>query len=254
MDVLFDVPFDVLGVVSLYITKHPMKLLDWIPPMMINITGLAGNPNSMHILENYYEFINIQNLAQYNTNPEAILLFENKLRTHTHIICLSSNPNGIYLLESYPDSINWWSLSKNPNGLALLNANPDKINWSGLSANPNPDSIHMLEANPDKIDWTELSYNPSGMALLEANPDKIIWSGLSANPNGIILLKANPDKINWDSLSSNPNGIHLLKNNITNKYICWWSLSKNPSIFEPDTKQYYVNLQNKIIKIDNIIN
>jgi hypothetical protein len=54
-----DVPFDVLKIVASYITKHKMKLLDWLDINDIDLGHISGNPNAvitmatvMHILLN----------------------------------------------------------------------------------------------------------------------------------------------------------------------------------------------------------
>ena len=57
-------------------------------------TGLSGNPNAIHMLE--------QNLDVINW------------------FWLSENPNAIHLLEKNLDRVVWWSLSKNPNVIHIL--------------------------------------------------------------------------------------------------------------------------------------
>jgi hypothetical protein len=49
-----------------------------------------------------------------------------------------------------------------------------------------------------------------------------------------------------------PNAINILENN--KKKIDWYLFSKNPSIFEPDTKYINDNILNKAIILDKLIN
>ena len=63
-----DVPLDVLKIVASYITKHKMKLLDWINMNgadqngslaigRIDWHGLSENPNAIHLLETNQHYI-----------------------------------------------------------------------------------------------------------------------------------------------------------------------------------------------------
>jgi hypothetical protein len=242
-----DVPLDVLKIIASYITKHKMKLLDWIPYLKLDLEYLSANPNAMHILKEYSEFIDKTALTIHNTNPEAISW-----------------------IEANPDKFEWEWLSENPNAIHILEANQNKIKWSELSGNPN--AIHILEANKNKIDWYELSRNTNAIHLLEANQDKIYWEYLSSNPNAIHLLEDNLDKIDWDNLLENQNAIHILEANqdkihleylrgknipdgfYKSDYGMLYLLSKNPDIFEPDMKLINENIFNKAIILDGIIN
>jgi len=140
-----DVPLDVLKIISSYITKRNMKLLDWVSSKV-----------SFHC---------------HNNSMISVSYWQN----------ISGNPNAIQLLETYPDKINWDSLSKNPNAIHILEANQYEICWEELSKNPN--SIHLLETNLDKINWILLSGNPNAINILKANKDKIDWYLFSENPS-----------------------------------------------------------------------
>ena len=59
------------------------------------------------------------------------------------------------------------------------------------------------------------------------------------------------DKIFWGCLIENSNAIHLLEAN--QDKIRWPSLSKNPSIFEIDTKQLKIDIDDQAKMIDKII-
>ena len=87
-----DVPLDVLKIISSYITKHKMKLLDWI-----NIE-------------------NIPNMSYLSTNPNAIDFLEANL-DKIKWDWLSLNPNAIHLLEANFDKIDWELLSRNKNAI-----------------------------------------------------------------------------------------------------------------------------------------
>ena len=74
-----DIPSDVLKLIASHITKHKMKLLDWISINDI-ITfysiNLSINPNAIDILKQCPEKISIENLACSNINPEALELLD----------------------------------------------------------------------------------------------------------------------------------------------------------------------------------
>ena len=110
------------------------KLREEIDFNNINWDGLAGNCNSIELLENNLDKI---------TDLEA----------------LSNNPSAIELLKKNPNKIDWSYLSLNPNAIDLLKSNPDKLYWCNLNLNLN--AIDLLIDNPDKISWDLLSHNPS---------------------------------------------------------------------------------------------
>ena len=148
-------------------------------------------------------------------------------------VYLSINPAAIHILEKNINKVDWRFLSLNPNAIHILEKNMDKIVWDCLSKNPN--AIHILEKNIDKIDWNRLSENVNAIHILEKNLDKVDWSLLSLNRNAIHILAKNIDKIDWVYLSQNLNANHILENNLDKiDKINWFSLSKNPSIFQID--------------------
>ena len=51
-------------------------------------------------------------------------------------------------------------------------------------------------------------------------------------------------KLDWISLSSNPNALHLLEKNLDKIY--WTHISRNPSIFEFDKKEYERKIEHLI--------
>ena len=59
------------------------------------------------------------------------------------------------------------------------------------------------------------------------------------------------DKLNWMFLSRNPNAIHLLEKNMDK--INWTNLSLNPNIFEIDTKQLKLDINDLAKIIDDIL-
>jgi hypothetical protein len=89
-----NIPLDVLKIVTSYLVKPKMKLLDWILLDKLNWKVLSKNPNAIHLLE--------QNMNKINWDS------------------LSANPNTIHLLEQNMENINWNNLSSNPNAIHLL--------------------------------------------------------------------------------------------------------------------------------------
>ena len=78
--------------------------------------------------------------------------------------------------------------------------------------------------------------------LLEANQDKIDWMLLSSNPNAIDILENNIYKADKWELSVNPNTVRIFE---TNPFLIQWNhFTINPNIFEPDIKQYNIDLAN----------
>ena len=64
-----NIPLDVLKIVSSYLVKPKMKLLDWVLLDKINWQQLSKNPNAIHLLEKNMDKINWWKLS---TNPNAI--------------------------------------------------------------------------------------------------------------------------------------------------------------------------------------
>ena len=103
-----NVPLDVLNIVSSYLVKPKMKLLDWVELDKLDWYGLLStNPNAIHLLE--------QNINKIDW------------------MLLSNNPNAIHLLEKNMEKIDWRQLSYNPNAIHLLEQNMDKIDWIFVS-------------------------------------------------------------------------------------------------------------------------
>jgi hypothetical protein len=118
-----DVPQDVIKIIASYITKHKMKLLNWINKDKLDYIELSENQNAIDFLE--------------------------KNKNYIYWYYLSGNPNAIHILEANPDKIDWIILSRNPNAIHLLKDNQDKINWCFLSSNP---SIFEPDINQYYID------------------------------------------------------------------------------------------------------
>jgi hypothetical protein len=190
---------NLLKIVSSFLVKPKMKLLDWINENNLNIDTLCLNPNAIYYLETkMFDKINWEYLS---CNPNAIHILEKNIDM-VKWRCLSANPNAINMLENYilennlddPDvEISWHLLSGNPNAIHILEKYPDKIIWEGLSKNPN--AIHILKKNPDKINWYRLSSNINAIHLLESE------------------LQNNPNKIDWFQLTDNINALHIIENN-----------------------------------------
>ena len=85
-----NIPFDVLKIVSSYLVKPKMKLLDWVELDKLDWYGLLStNPNAIYLLE--------QNMDKIDWMK------------------LSGNPNAIHLLEQNMDKIDWCNFSTNIN-------------------------------------------------------------------------------------------------------------------------------------------
>ena len=149
-----DIPTELFKIVSSFLVKPKMKLLDWIPAYKLCWRLLSENPNAIHLL---------------SKNPDAIFIQK-----------LSANPNAIHMLEAIlqdpilRNKINWENLSSNPNATHILKKYPKKIKLRGLSRNPDlsfaiPMLEKVLQRDPDKINkltWYHLSANPSAIQLL----------------------------------------------------------------------------------------
>jgi len=255
-----DIPYDLLKIVSGFLIKPRMKLLDYIPIDKLDRVCLSKNPNAIDLLEEHPikiywpSFISNPNFRQVMRICEKysdISTWDKELgednlslnspfllRYNYHNFKKSSyywlkNPNAIDILAKHNNLFsmqNWEGISENPNAMFLLEDRRAKIHWDSLYKNPNPEIIRILEKkNPKKINWDILSMNPNVITFLEKHLDKVNWHKLSQNPNAIHILESvlqhDPDKINWNALSGNINAIHILE-----KYpekINWNELSGN---------------------------
>ena len=92
--ITMDIPTELLKIVSSFLVKPKMKLLDWIPAHKLCWRLLSENPNAIHLL---------------SKNPDAIFIQK-----------LSANPNAIHMLEAIlqdpilRNKINWENFSENP--------------------------------------------------------------------------------------------------------------------------------------------
>ena len=111
-----EVPLDVLKLIPSYITKHRMKLLDWIDLDKLNWYGLSNNFNAIDLLEANQDKISWTNL--------------------------SINPNAIHLLEANLEKINWNQLSKNKNAIHLLKLKNIKVS---LFIEPDLKTVHLAK-------------------------------------------------------------------------------------------------------------
>ena len=103
----------------------------------------------------------------YNTNPEAIQMFENKI---------NEEPNFIQSID--PDNL--IHLSENPSAINILKRYPNIIDWKLLASNPNPEAIEMIKnktkSDPTfKIDLLQLASNtnPIVMPIIKEKINKI---------------------------------------------------------------------------------
>jgi hypothetical protein len=171
---------------------------------------------------------------EWNTNPRAIKLLEDRLEKGYHVCwtSIARNPGAIHLIEQNMDKMNenyqkggdaWRILSRYGHGIHLLEQNPDKIHWRDFNA-MNPFAIRVLEKYPERIDWQELSHNKHAVPLLEKNLDKVCWGFLCFNKNAVHILEQHPDKIKWSCLSRNPNAGHLLEKNLDKKEHFYWDV------------------------------
>ena len=253
-----DIPYDLLKIVSGFLIKPRMKLLDYIPIDKLDRVWLSKNPNAIDLLEehpikiywtsfmfnpNFRQVMRIcekySDISTWDTELGEDNLSLNSpflLRYNCHNFKKSSyywlkNPNAIDILAKHNNLFsmqNWEGISENPNAMFLLEDRRAKIHWDSLYKNPNPEIIRILEKkNPKKINWDILSMNPNVITFLEKHLDKVNWSSLSCNPNAIHLLEKYPDNIDWYYLSKNPNAIHILEK--YPKKINWRKLSQNPN-------------------------
>jgi len=255
-----DIPYDLLKIVSGFLTKPHMKLLDYIPKDELNWGLLSENPNAIDLLEkhpdkiawhififnpNFRQVMRIcekySNISKWDldlgdgnlslTSPFLLKNIHARGSYDQPSYVLFKNPDAIDVLEKYNNVFSmedWKGISENPRAIHLLEDRRAKIHWHNLYENPNPEIIRILEKkNLKKINWNMLSMNPNAITFLEKHLDKVNWSSLSCNPNAIHLLEKYPDNIDWYYLSKNPNAIHILEK--YPKKINWRKLSQNPN-------------------------
>lgn len=207
------------------------------------------------------EFINIEAISEL---PQAIRHLE-KHKDKIDYKRLSKNHAAGHLLwekRDDPECFDWPYLCKNPADqvIDLMERYPEYVHWPAACVNENPGIIRFLERNLSRIHWNCLSRNPVTLPLLLKYPQNISWADFSANPAAIPYLCEHPDRINLHELCSNPNGMDLIIERLDQmmpvdwrivsranhpyidqllekvhgkedikEYLCWWSLSKNPS-------------------------
>jgi hypothetical protein len=249
------------NIVNIFEEILTYELRDWIPIDKLDWDNLAFNPNSMILLDKYYNNINWKNLSNNPYTVELIrkYIFGKNLKTFK-----SNNP--AYILKS-PEELDWAVLSSNTEAIDLLEARIEQggkdIDWYLLSGNSGAIRILNKPEYYENIVWLSLSRNPNAINLLEKRwklekqlkkvnieqyntlkyaENIVAWNILSGNPNAIDLLREKikeesllsqeeydtleyNEKIAWANLSENPEAIDLLEKN---KYkIVWSNLSSN---------------------------
>ena len=121
-----EIPLDILKIISSYLVKPTMKLLDWIDINKLDMRELSRNYEGMKLLE--------QNIDKIDWK------------------WLSYNSNAIHLLLAHPEKIDWKWLSGNCNAMHILEQNMDKIDWEILSCNPSIFEIDKYKYNKDILD------------------------------------------------------------------------------------------------------
>lgn len=236
---------------------------------------LSSNPNAVHILEKYPEYIHWEALSK---NPNAThILLKNMDKIDRSYFCENPHPDVIKYLEKNTDKISWCSLATNPSAMHLLKQKiaeikykyhpvvfPFEIDFEMFCLNPNPEAIEIIKQYPEEIEyydaWTFLASNPNAVELLSQNLDEIDWDLFTRNtsPDAIALLEQNLDKLNWGDcflemhLLRNPAAIHIIERNwhkIEHKSID--EFSSNPAIFVYDyarMRENYKDLKREIIE------
>jgi hypothetical protein len=225
----------------IYLKKH--DLLSW----SCNEDALSQNTSTVHILEQFPELINWEDISGNRNAMHLIRKNMDKIDWES----LSLNQGAVDILESNIDKVDWYNLALNPKAIHLIEKylhifqhENFHIVWRAISANSA--AIHILEQNIDKIYWCELFENTRAMHLIqmsvqlddqfnyektrndEFDYDRIslftlnLWS----NPSAIHLLEKIFKHVDWRFFSKNPNGIHLIEKNLDKVH--WDTLSTNP--------------------------
>ena len=249
------------NIVNIFEEILTYELRDWIPIDKLDWDNLAFNPNSMILLDKYYNNINWKNLSNNPYTVELIrkYIFGKDLKT-------SKSNNPVYILKS-PEELDWAVLSSNTEAIDMLETRIEQggkdIDWYLLSGNSGAIRILNKPEYYENIVWLSLSRNPNAINLLEKRwklekqlkkvnieqyntlkyaENIVAWNILSGNPNAIDLLREKikeesllsqeeydtleyNEKIAWANLSENPEAIDLLEKN--KDKIVWPNLSSN---------------------------
>ncbi len=203
--------------------------------LLLAINESAMNLVSKLLEKRFQKWIYPENMNTYEENYAVIKLFWS-------FIC--QNRSAMNLLRKYPHNISISDLCKNSSAIHIIEKiyeqEPEKINWTTLSYNEA--AIHLIEKNIDKIDYPAFAYNYNIVYLIMSYPKLINENSIYyivQNENPLILVVIEKlirlkDFDDWRMLCENPNIYYIIEQKKIKKNVCWYSLSKNPSIFEID--------------------
>jgi len=262
VDLIETIPPSLWELNRLCYNPRAVYLIEWLLTQENNLLikyetwqSLSANPNAIHILEKYYNKIDLESLA---LNPNGMPLLEKHMPIHGKWVWVelskNSSSDAIRFLEQHLDKADPRRLSSNPNAVHILEQHLNLVCWKSLAGNPN--AIRLIEENLDRVDhltereqyvyWGYLSKNPNAIHLLQKHPNKINWAWMASNPAPEALrmveqrlkethdigLKItnhnnNTDDGFWTQLSTNPLAIHLLEKYKDN--VDWLVAAKNPN-------------------------
>ena len=141
---------------------------------------------------------------------------------------LYSNSGAIdYILQQPDVQMHFYEKQQNN-----LNNPQKKRELAGLSQNHHPEAIRLLEKNPKLIDWHNLATNPFAENLITNNCHHVSFFHLCNNESewAIDLIKTELN-VNFPKTPTSQRCPRFLSGAfiLSEKYINWWYLSKNPN-------------------------